>query len=92
MGNIYEIPTRAARGLTKRHPRASMAGMDSDDIAPPPRASDPVALLARQDLDPLSIAELDARIVALETEIARTKMQMSRAVNHRASADQLFKR
>lgn len=66
--------------------------MDTDDIAPPPRAGDPVALLARQDLDPLSVAELEARVVALEGEIVRTKLHLSRAVNHRASADALFKR
>lgn len=66
--------------------------MDTDDIAPPPRAGDPVALLAGQDLDPLSVRELEARIVALEAEIARTRTHMTRAVNHRASADSLFKR
>lgn len=66
--------------------------MDSDDLAPPPRPGDPVALLGRQDLDPLSVGELDARIVALEAEIARTREHLNRAVNHRAIADQLFKR
>ncbi len=66
--------------------------MDTDDIAPPPRAGDTVALLGKQDLDPLSVLELEARIVALEAEIARTKRHLSHAVNHRASADALFKR
>ena len=66
--------------------------MDTDDIAPPPRAGDPVALLGRQDLDPLSVRELEARIAALETEIGRTRAHMARAVSHRAVADQLFKR
>lgn len=66
--------------------------MDTDDIAPPPRAGDPVALLPRQDLDPLSVLELEARIAALEAEIIRTRTHLSRAVNHRASADSLFKR
>jgi uncharacterized small protein (DUF1192 family) len=65
--------------------------MDTDDIAPPPRPGDPVALLARQDLDPLSVAELDGRIAALEAEIARTRKHAERAVNHRAIADQLFR-
>jgi uncharacterized small protein (DUF1192 family) len=65
--------------------------MDSDDIAPPPRAGDPVALLARQDLDPLSVAECDARIVALEAEIHRTKARRDKAVNHRVSAESIFK-
>jgi uncharacterized small protein (DUF1192 family) len=40
----------------------------------------------------LSVAELDARIAALEGEIARVKQHMQRAVNHRAIADELFKR
>lgn len=66
--------------------------MDTDDIAPPPRAGDPVALLARQDLDPLSVRELEARIAALELEVTRTRTHMMRAVDHRASADSLFKR
>lgn len=65
--------------------------MDSDDIAPPPRAGDPVALMARQDLDPLSVAECDARIAALDAEIVRTRVRRDKAVNHRASADSIFK-
>jgi len=65
--------------------------MDTDDIAPPPRAGDPVTLLARQDLDPLSVAECDARIAALEAEIARTMSRRDKAVHHRASADAIFK-
>jgi uncharacterized small protein (DUF1192 family) len=66
--------------------------MDTDDIAPPPRAGDPVALIGKQDLDPFSVAELDARVAALEAEIARVRAHKDRAVNHRAIADTLFKR
>jgi uncharacterized small protein (DUF1192 family) len=55
-----------------------------------PRPGDPVTLLARQDLDPLSVAELEARIAALEGEIVRCRSRIERAVNHRASADRLF--
>ena len=66
--------------------------MDTDDIAPPPRAGDPLAQLAKLDLDPFSVAELDARIVALEAEIVRTRAKRDKAVNHRASADALFGR
>lgn len=66
--------------------------MDTDDIAPPPRANDPVSLLAKTDLDPLSVAELDARVAALEAEIARVTAHRDRAVNHRSIADALFKR
>jgi uncharacterized small protein (DUF1192 family) len=66
--------------------------MDTDDIAPPPRAGDLVALLGKQDLDPLSVADCDARIAALEAEIERTRTRREKAVNHRASADAIFKR
>ncbi len=62
---------------------------DPDDA--PSRADDLLAQMMRQDLDPLSVAELEARIVALEAEIARAQAKIERAVNHRASADQLFR-
>lgn len=65
------------------------AAMDLDDALP--RPADLVMQLARQDLDPLSVAELEARIAALEGEIARCRHRIERAVNHRASADQLFR-
>ncbi len=65
--------------------------MEPDDNLPR-RAGDPLDTLARYDLDPLSVEELEARIAALEAEIGRTQQHLSRAVNHRASADALFKR
>lgn len=65
--------------------------MDMDESLPR-RADDPVAALARQDLDPLSVEELGKRIEALEAEIARVRRKLEGAVNHRASADALFKR
>eukprot|EP01037_Dinobryon_pediforme_P023236 gene23236-24613_t len=64
--------------------------MDLDEILPK-RAGDPLAALLTQDLDPLSVKELEARVVALETEIARTKAKMEHAVTHRVQADNLFK-
>ena len=64
--------------------------MDAEENLP--RPGDPLVLLARQDLDPLSVAELEARIAALEAEIGRTRRKMQGAINHRASADALFKR
>ena len=66
--------------------------MDSDDIAPPPRAGDPLAPVTRQDLEPLSVAELDARIAVLEAEIARTRTHRDHANRHRSIAENLFKR
>ena len=53
---------------------------------------DPLAMLTRQDLDPLSVAELETRIAALDGEIARCRHKIEAAVNHRASADAIFKR
>ena len=53
---------------------------------------DPLTLLVRQDLDPLSVEELQLRVQALEGEIARVKARIDRSVNHRASADALFNR
>ncbi len=57
----------------------------------PTRKDDPVSLLARQDLDPLSVTDLETRIAALEAEILRSRQKMTHAINHRASADALFK-
>ncbi len=63
--------------------------MDSEENLP--RPGDPIEILIKQDLDPLSVAELEARIAALEGEITRVRNHMQRAVNHRASASALFK-
>lgn len=65
--------------------------MDLDDILGP-RPDDPLPALLREDLDRLSVAELEARVAALEGEIARTRAKMKGAVTHRASADALFRR
>lgn len=65
--------------------------MDLDDNLPR-RSDDPVAMLARQDLGPLSINELDARIAALEAEIARIRSHRDKASGQRASAEALFRR
>lgn len=64
--------------------------MELDDA--PSRPNDALTQLVRQDLDPLSLRELEVRIAALEGEIARTRLKIERAVNHRASADELFRR
>ncbi len=65
--------------------------MDADELFPN-RPADPPALLAKQDIEPLSVEELDARVAALEAEIVRTKARREFAVNHKASAEALFKR
>jgi uncharacterized small protein (DUF1192 family) len=64
--------------------------MEADDSLPR-RSRDLVAELARQDLDPFSVTELTERIDALQEEIARTRHRIDRAVDHRATADALFK-
>ncbi|HEX7871845.1 MAG TPA: DUF1192 domain-containing protein [Sphingobium sp.] len=66
--------------------------MDADDFLPRRGNSDILALLAKQDLDPLSVAELEERIAILSAEIERTKQKIFKAVNHKASADALFKK
>lgn len=65
--------------------------MDADELFPN-RPAVPLALLAKQDIDPLSVEELDARVAALEAEIARTRARREFAVNHKARAEALFKR
>ena len=45
--------------------------MNVEDLFPA-RPDDPLTLLSRQDIDRLSVDELDARVIALEAEIART--------------------
>lgn len=64
--------------------------MDPDDLfAAKPK--DPLAELSRQDLDPLSVDELDARVAALRVEIARAEAKRAFAISHRASAEDLFR-
>ena len=65
--------------------------MDLDELFPS-KPDDPLTLLTRQDLDPLSVEELEARIATLEGEIARVRAKIDSAVSFRASADALFKK
>lgn len=66
--------------------------MDMDDILPPPRKDSALAQLLAEDLDRLSVSELDARIAALEGEVARTRAKRDGASKFRSAADSLFKR
>ena len=65
--------------------------MDLEDLFPS-KPEDPLAQLAKQDLDPLSIDELHARIELLKVEIARVEAHIERVNAHRSAAEQLFKR
>ena len=65
--------------------------MDLDELFPS-KPDDPLLLLARQDLDPLSLEELDERIAALKAEIARVEAHIERVRSHRSVAEDLFKK
>ena len=69
----------------------NFAVMDLDELFPD-KPDDPLKLLTRQDLDPLSVDELQARIEILEGEIARVKAKLENAVNFRSTADELFRK
>ena len=65
--------------------------MDLEDLFPS-KPGDPLVELARQDLDPMSIDELHARIEALKAEIARVEAHIGKAQTHRSAAEELFKK
>lgn len=65
--------------------------MDLDELFPN-KPDDPLTQLARQDLDPLSVEELEARIATLEGEIARVRAKIDASVRFRADADAIFKK
>ena len=65
--------------------------MDIDELFPD-KPDDPLTLLTKQDLDPLSVEELRDRIAILEAEIARVQAKLDASVSFRASADDLFKK
>lgn len=65
--------------------------MDLDELFPD-KPDDPLTLLTKQDLDPLSVDELRARIAILEAEIARVQAKLDSSVSFRASVEDLFKR
>jgi uncharacterized small protein (DUF1192 family) len=46
--------------------------------------------LAKTDLDPLSIDELNERVAALKAEITRCEAHRDKASSHRLAAEALF--
>lgn len=60
--------------------------MDWDEARPKP-----AAITIGEDLKRLSVAELEARVTALEAEIARTKVEIDSKKAHNAAASALFK-
>ena len=65
--------------------------MDLEDLFPD-KPGDPLTELGKQDLDPISIAELHERIAALKEEIARVEAHIERVNRDRSAAEELFKR
>lgn len=65
--------------------------MDVEDLFPS-KPGDPLTELTRQDLGPLSVDELQARIATLREEIARVEAHIDAVTRHRSAAEELFKR
>jgi uncharacterized small protein (DUF1192 family) len=65
--------------------------MDLEDLFPS-KPGDPLVELGKQDLDPMSMEELRARIETLKAEIGRVESHMQRAQIHRSAAEELFKK
>jgi uncharacterized small protein (DUF1192 family) len=80
-----------ARLIDRAAPWVNDSTMDLEDLFPD-KPKDPLAELGKQDLDPLSIHELEARIESLKAEIARVEDHMAAAQSHRSAAEELFKK
>jgi uncharacterized small protein (DUF1192 family) len=65
--------------------------MDTEELFAS-RPDDLLVQLTQQDLDPLSVAELEERMAILKAEISRIDLKMQRAINHKLNADALFRR
>jgi uncharacterized small protein (DUF1192 family) len=65
--------------------------MDDDDFFTS-RPQDPLTLLCKQDLGPISQDELAERIALLKGEIDRIEAHMAAVDQHKSAADALFKR
>ena len=72
-------------------PRVNGGAMDEDDFFSS-RPQDPLSLLVKQDLGPLSVDELNERIELLKGEIARVEQHLADTARHRSAADELFKK
>jgi len=65
--------------------------MDEDDFFSS-KPQDPLTLLVKQDLGPMSQDELAERIELLKSEIGRVEQHMAAVSAHRSAADELFKK
>jgi len=77
--------------LTPRPRGSTICPRDLDELFPD-KPADPLAGLVKQDLDPLSIEELNERIATLKAEIARVEAHIERVNRDRSAAEELFKR
>lgn len=62
--------------------------MDWDELKPRPAK----AITVGEDLKPVGIAELEARVATLEAEIARVEAEISAKKAHEQAAAEIFKR
>ena len=65
--------------------------MDEDDFFTS-KPQDPLTQVTKQDLGPLSLAELEERIAILKSEVERVETHMAEASRHLSAADELFKK
>lgn len=63
--------------------------MDWDDIVP--KTAKGMQLAVGDNLETLSVAELEQQIVTLEAEIARVRDELDKKRRHEAAASALFK-
>ncbi len=84
-GAAATVPENRAGDKQRRNREADM---DWDDVRPPPQKAPTLG----EDLTRMGVADLEARIKALETEIARVRTELETKRKHEAAADALFKR
>lgn len=66
--------------------------MERDELEPRKRRNEALAALAKEDLSLLGFEELEERITALETEIARIRNEMVKKRGSLSAAEALFKK
>ena len=65
--------------------------MSFEELEPRPLGGAALTQLTREDLDPYSVEDLNARIEALDGEIKRVRAAMERKQARKSDADALFK-
>ncbi|MDH4980812.1 DUF1192 domain-containing protein [Hyphomicrobium sp. D-2] len=63
--------------------------MDWDDIVP--KTAKGIQVVVGDNLETLSVAELEQRILVFETEIVRVRDELEKKRRHEAAASALFK-